>query len=193
MGVPVVTGAIYFDEKGANYTKPTLAAAKSRADELEIKDIVVATTSGTTAIRAAELFKDDYNLVIVSHSMGFKEQNHQSLSDDNRKIIEDTGAKVFTGTHAFGGIGRAVRLKFNTYEVDEIIANTLRIFSQGVKVAIEIAIMAADAGLISTEKEVIAIGGSGKGADSAVVLKPANVQNFFDTQILEIICKPREP
>jgi len=193
MGVPVVTGAIYFDEKGSNNTKPTLAAAKSRADELEIKNIVVATTSGTTAIRAAEMFKEGYNLIVVSHSMGFKEPNKQSLSDQNRRIIEDSGAKIFTGTHAFGGVGRAVRFKFNTYEVEEIIANALRIFSQGVKVAIEITIMAADAGLISTDKEVIAIGGSGTGADTAVVIKPANAQRFFDMQVLEIICKPREP
>jgi hypothetical protein len=193
MGVPIVTGAIYFDDKGANNTKPTLAAAKSRSNELGIKDIVIATTSGTTAIQAAELFKEGYNIVVVTHSTGFREPNKQSLSTSNRRILEDSGAKIFTGTHAFGGIGRAVRSKFNTYEVDEIIANTLRVFSQGVKVAIEIAIMAADAGFVSTEKEVIAIGGTGRGVDSAIVIKPANVQNFFDIQILEIICKPRTP
>jgi hypothetical protein len=193
MGVPVVTGAIYFDDKNANNTKPTLAAAKSRADELGIKDIVIATTSGTTAIQAAELFKEGYNVVVVTHSTGFREPNKQSLSTSNRRILEDSGAKIFTGTHAFGGIGRAVRFKFKTYEVEEIIANTLRVFSQGIKVAIEITIMAADAGFVSTEKEIIAIGGTGKGVDSALVIKPENVQNFFDIQILEIICKPREP
>jgi hypothetical protein len=193
MGVPVVTGAIYFDNKEANNTKPTLAAAKSRADELGIKDIIVATTSGTTGIQAVEIFKDDFKLIIITHSTGFKEPNQQSLSTQNRRILEDSGAKVFTGTHAFGGVGRAVRFKFNTYEVDEIIANTLRIFSQGVKVAIEITLMAADAGLISTEREVVAVGGSGKGADTALVIKPANVQRFFDLQVMETICKPREP
>ena len=193
MGVPVVTGAIYFDEKGAENTKPTLAAAKNRADELGIKDIVIATTSGTTALKAKDTFGDGFNLIAITHSTGFNELNKQELPDESRTKLEEQGIKIFTGTHSLGGIGRSVRIKFHTYQVDEIIAFTLRMFSQGVKVAIEVALMATDAGLISTEQEVIAIGGTGKGADSAVILKPANTQNFFDLKILEIICKPREP
>jgi hypothetical protein len=88
-------------------------------------------------------------------------------------------------------VGRAIRRKLNTYQFDEIIANTLRIFGEGTKVAVEIAIMAADSGLISIQENIIAIGGSGRGADTALVLTPSNVQNFFDLKIREIICKPQ--
>ncbi len=193
MGVPVVTGAVYFDEKGAENTKPTLAAAKSRADELGIKDIVVATTSGNTALKAAETFGEGYNIIAVTHSTGFVEVNKQELTEENRPKLEEKGVKIVTGTHAFGGIGRSVRIKLHTYQSDEIIAFTLRMFSQGIKVAIEIALMAADAGLVSTDQEIIAVGGTGRGVDSALILKPAHTQNFFDLKILEIICKPREP
>ena len=96
-----------------------------------------------------------------------------------------------TCQHAFGGVGRAVRKKLGTYELEELIAYTLRLFGEGMKVAVEIALMVADAGLVRTDEPVIAIAGTGKGADTAVVLKPANAQDFFDLQVLEILCKPR--
>ncbi|MFH1928052.1 MAG: hypothetical protein ABIK79_07760 [Chloroflexota bacterium] len=51
--------------------------------------------------------------------------------------------------------------------------------------------MAADAGLIRTDEEVIAIAGTGRGADTAVVLQPAHAQDFFNLRVKEIICKPR--
>jgi hypothetical protein len=72
-----------------------------------------------------------------------------------------------------------------------LIADTLRLFGQGTKVAVEVAIMAADAGALSGD-DIIAIGGSGSGADAALVLKPAHQNNFFDLRIREIICKPRK-
>jgi hypothetical protein len=50
--------------------------------------------------------------------------------------------------------------------------------------------MAADAGLIRTDEDAIGIGGSGGGADAALVMKPTNTHTFFDIRIKEIICKP---
>jgi hypothetical protein len=69
-------------------------------------------------------------------------------------------------------------------------ADTLRLFGQGIKVAVEVAVMAADAGAL-TGNDIISIGGSGRGADAALVLKPAHQNNFFDMRIREVVCKPR--
>jgi hypothetical protein len=132
-------------------------------------------------------------VVVVTHSTGFKEPNHQELTEENRAAIEGAGGKILTCQHAFGGVGRAVRKKLGTYELEEIIAHTLRLFGEGVKVAVEIALMAADAGFVRTDEPAIAIAGTGSGADTAVVLKPANAQAFFDLKVLEIVCKPRLP
>ncbi len=98
------------------------------------------------------------------------------------------GARVLTTTHAFGGVGRAVRKKLNTYQVDEIMAFTLRTFGQGMKVVAEITLMASDGGLLADGSPIIAVAGSGHGADTAVVLKPTHAQTFFDLRFLEIIC-----
>ena len=166
-----------------------LNAAKKRADELGIRSVVVASTGGETGVKAAEMFSG-YNVVVVTHSTGFGGQDVQELTPENRERILNAGGKILTTTHAFGGLGRAIRRKLNTYQYDEIVANTLRVFGQGTKVAIEIAMMAADAGLISVKEDVISIGGTDSGADTALVLQPANVQDFFDVKVREIICKP---
>jgi hypothetical protein len=114
------------------------------------------------------------------------------MRDDNRSIIEGAGGNVLFAGHAFGMLGRAVNRQFGAIQIDELIAHVLRLFCAGVKVGCEISCMAVDAGLIRSGDEVVAIGGTGGGADTAIVLKPSNTHTFFDTRILEIICKPRE-
>ena len=190
MSSEVQVNAVYFERPGKENTERTLELAKRRAEELGIKTVLVASTRGETGVKASEVFMG-YNVVVVTHSTGFKEPNHQELTDDDRAAIEAAGGRVLTCQHAFGGVGRAVRKKLHTYELEELIAYTLRIFGEGMKVVVEIALMAADAGLARTDEPCIAIGGTGKGADTAVVLKPANAQTFFDLRVLEVLCKPR--
>jgi len=182
--------ATYFDETGAGNTEATLEIARKRAGELGIKTIVVATTSGSTGVKATEVFKG-CKVVAVTHFTGFAEPNGQQLTEKNRKRIEENGGIVHTASHAFTGIGGAMRAKWDTYQVDDLVANTLRIFGQGTKVACEVTLMAADAGLVRTDEEVISIGGSSGGADTALVLQPANLRNFFDLKVKEVLCKPR--
>jgi len=182
--------SIYFDGKGKQYTEETLKLAKKRAEELGIKNIVIASYTGYAGVLASEMFKD-YNLVVSAGMMGFTEPNVHRMTDENKAKIEANGGKVFYHLHSFGGLGRAVKNKFGAIQVDEIIANTLRAFSQGVKVALEISCMACDAGMIKADVPCIAIAGSGGGADTAVVIMPVNTHRFFDIKVMEILCKPR--
>ena len=185
------TQTVYFEQRGPQNTAETLRLAHARAQELGIKDIVVASYSGATGAEAAKLFAGD-NLVVVGGVYGFREPNQVAMQEENRAIIEQNGGQLLFTGHAFGMLGRAVNRRFSAIQVDEIIAHVLRLLSQGVKVGCEITCMAVDAGLIKAGEEVIAIGGSASGADSAVVLRASNTHTFFDTRILEIICKPRE-
>lgn len=93
--------------------------------------------------------------------------------------------------HAFGGVDRAIRYKFGTYCMAEIMAETLKNFSEGTKVAVEITMMAADGGLIPVDKDLIAIAGTSRDADTALVIRPANSTRIFDLTVKEIIAKPR--
>jgi hypothetical protein len=185
-----VVQAIYFDKPGPKNTARTLEIAKRRADELGIRTVLVASTTGSTGVQAARLFKG-YEVVVVSHSAGFGEPNTQELTEANRATVAAAGARVLTCQHAFGGVNRAVRKKLGTYLTDEIIAFTLRTCGEGLKVCVEIALMAADAGLVQAGEPCIAVAGSGRGADTAVVLAPANAQQFFDLRVMEVLAKPR--
>lgn len=182
---------MYFGEPGRANTEETLRLARERADELGIRNIVVASSSGDTGVKASEVFKG-YNLVVVTSVVGFREPNVGRFRAENREVIEANGGKIVTAAHAFGTLGRAVRRRFGAIQVDEVIAHVLRLFSPGVKVGCEIACMAVDAGYFRTDEEAIAIGGSGGGADTAIVVKPSNTHAFFDMRIKEITCKPRE-
>ncbi|MFC1532446.1 pyruvate kinase alpha/beta domain-containing protein [Thermodesulfobacteriota bacterium] len=180
----------YFRKPGAGNTIEVLETAGRRAGELSIKKVLVATTSGKTALTAVEILGPGIDIITVSHVTGSREPNKQELEKENREELESKGVKILTCQHAFGGVGRAVRYKLSTFQLDEIIAYTLRTFGQGTKVAIEIALMAADAGLVRTDVDVISIGGSRQGADTALVLQPANSFHFFDLKVREVICKP---
>jgi hypothetical protein len=188
----ITTTTVYFAKKGPENTDKTLKLSHERMSALEIEQVVLASHTGETALKAVEVFNDKH-LIVVTHSTGFREVGKQQMAPESRDKLEKLqNVHILTTTHAFGGVGRAVRMKLGTYQVDEVIAFALRTFSQGVKVCCELTIMAADAGLLDMSKEVLAIGGSGAGADTAMILKPAHAQNYLDLKVLELICKPRE-
>jgi hypothetical protein len=180
----------YFESPGPENTEEVLSLAKRRAEELGVRSIIVASTSGRTGALASRVF-DGYDLVVVSHHAGFASPGVQELQEGFRKEITERGARILTTSHALSGVERAVRKQLGSILPLEIMAHTLRLFGQGMKVCVEITIMAADAGLIPIDKDVIAVGGTGGGADTCVLIKPAHSNNFFDLTVREIIAKPR--
>ena len=181
---------VYFHNCGEENTDALLKLVKTYAQEEGIKDIVVASSRGSTGVKASKTFKG-LNVIVVTHHAGFLGPSQNELEEENRKKILENGAKILTATHALSGVERAVRKKFATIMPLEIMAHTLRLFGEGTKVCVEIAVMAADAGLISEDKEIIAIAGTSRGADTALVIKPACTARFFDLEVREIIAKPR--
>lgn len=182
----------YYDLPGDVNTETTLALAKQRAQALGIRNIVVASTYGHTGVKACELFRG-FNVVVVRHHTGFQGPGSQQMTQEYEKTILASGAKIVTAGHALSGIERAIRMKRDTLGPLELMADTLRVFGEGTKVCIEITVMAADAGLIPVDRPVVAIAGTSKGADTALVVRPAHSNNFFDLYVGEIIAKPSKP
>lgn len=182
----------YFEKKGAENTDVTLAAAKKRARELGIKDVVVASTHGGTALKAADAFKDlKPNLVAVSICEGYSEEGW-TMTKAERKKLADAGVKVLTTMHALGdGVASAFTEKFGGKSIEEVVQQTLYRFGQGMKVCVEVVLMAADAGVIPVDREVMAIAGTSEGADTCIVVKPSYPRKFLDLEIREIVAKPR--
>lgn len=183
--------AIWFDEPSAPHTQATLQAAHERATELGIDQLVVATTSGKTALEAAKLLGDKAKIIGVTLHAGTWAK-YAPPDPDIVAEAEKHGVKFLTATHALmGHVGNALREKFGGITHTELIAFVLYMFSQGTKVAVEVVAMAADAGLLGMDRDVIGIGGTGGGADTALVIKPAFTTNFLDLKVREVICMPR--
>jgi hypothetical protein len=180
----------YFETPGKRNTESVLELVKKYAQAEGTRNIVVVSTTGETGVEASRLLRG-FNVVVVSHHVGFQEPGVWELKEENRRKILKNGAKILTSTHALSGVERAIRKKFAIIMHPELIAHTLRLFGEGTKVCVEITIMAADAGLIPVDREVIAIGGTGRGADTALVIKPSTASRFFNLKIREIIAKPR--
>lgn len=180
---------LYFEKAGPENSEAVFHIVKQRAEESGIKTVLVASTTGSGAVKAVEVLKG-LRVIFVSHSTGFGEPNVQRFTEESRKTVENKGGIILTATHVFAGLSRALRNKTNTAAIGDVIAETLRIFGAGTKVACEITMMAADAGLVRTDEDIIAVGGTGRGSDTALVLTPVTSQTFFDLRIKEILCKP---
>lgn len=180
---------MYWLEKGPVNTGPTIELAIDRARELNIGHVVIASNSGRTA---GMLLGKGVEVVCVTHHFGFTGPGKDEMPEDTRVRLIAAGVRVLTTTHLLAGVDRGVRNQFGGVYPAEIIAQTLRMLGQGLKVCVEVAVMASDAGLIPEGAEVVAIGGSGSGADTAAVIVPAHASHFFATRIKEIICKPKE-
>jgi hypothetical protein len=182
----------YFDKASSKHTGKVLALVKEYLiDNPDIEHVVVATTEGATGIAAAKEFPDK-KVIVVSHQTGFAVENENELSDANRLQIEKLGAEVLTATHVFAGIARSFRKELGTWMTTEIVAVALKTFGQGTKVCAEIAMMAADAGLVPVDKDVVCVGGTGRGADAAWVIRPANSHAFTKMRMKACLCKPLE-
>lgn len=183
---------ILFEKPGPSCTQQTLQLAAERAQQLGIRNVVVASTTGETALRAAEAFAGQSpNLIAVTLMAGVWKK-YAPPDPEKVRQAEAKGVRFLTATHTLmGNVENAVMQKFGGIGPTNLIAHTLYLFGQGMKVAVEVALMAADAGLIDTDEECIAIAGSDQGADVAIVVKPASSVQLFDLEVREVICMPR--
>ncbi len=184
---------MFFEGKGKEYTAKTAGLAVQRARELGISRIVVASNTGYTADEFLSAIGDlkDIKLVVVTHHVGFRGPGEHEMPVEARARLAAAGCELLTTTHLFANVERAITSKFGGLYPGGIISAALRLFGQGTKVCLEIATMAMDAGLIPAGAEVVVAAGSGRGADTAVVLLPAHAKSFFETEVREVICKPR--
>jgi len=181
-----------FAQSGEINTEETLKIALDELKRNGGDTLLISSTRGNSAVKALELIPEDVKLIVVTHSQGFKQPNTNEFSPELRQELISKGHVVLTSTHALSGLERSFRREFGGVYPSEIVANTLRLFSQGVKVCVEIAVMAADAGLVRCDEWVVSCGGTGKGLDTAMVIKPANSSNFFELQVGTILCMPSE-
>jgi uncharacterized protein len=183
---------VYFDKPGKNNTDSCLEVVRSALREPGYGHLVVASTTGSTGLLFSHEFGGNTcNVVVITHSAGFKGPNTFEIPGELLDKIRANGARIYTGTILTHSIETSLYSKFNGIYPAMIIAQALRRFGEGAKVCCEIVMMATDAGLIPEGEEVVAVAGTGYGADTVLVLKSAASKRFLELRVLEVLAKPR--
>jgi len=197
--------AVYFEKPGKEHTEETLKIALEAAKERGIDTVIVSSTTGWTALKALEVFEGSgVKLVFVTHQTSYRAPGVQLMPEETRRKLEEADAVVVTSTDVLtGGVGVGIsrqrppretplntRLPWIVPPVPTIVAHTLRLFSQGVKVCVEIAMMAADVGVVPVDRPIVAVAGNHAGSDTAMVITPASSNRIRDLKIHEVLAKP---
>ncbi len=152
-----------------------------------IRHLVVASSSGATA----ELFRDcGLQVTVVTLAYGSKEPGKNVMEEAERQKLKDWGFSVCTAAHALSAAERAISGAAGGMYPLEIVANTLRMFSQGTKVCVECSAMAMDGDYLPFGEDVVAVGGTSLGCDTALVLRPSYSSKLFATKVKEVLCLP---
>lgn len=183
---------MYFEKIGKGNTEQVAQCVAQYAGKNGVQQIVVASSTGYTGNIIFDALPEGVQLTIVTHVIGMAENGVDEMGTENRAALAKKGVKIVTATHVLSGVERSISGAFGGAYPVEIMAHTLRMFGAGVKVAVECATMALDSGAIPYGQDIISIGGTGRGADTAILMRPAHGSRIFETAIKEIICKPRE-
>jgi hypothetical protein len=193
----------YFTVCGQINTEKTLELAIQRADELNIKKLVVASETGLSALKAIAMLRgSEINLIVVTSAAGTKIENtvmgDLNIGIPDQKIwkkLERNGAKIVRATDPLYNIGAALERK-GVPTLATLVRLSLKMISSGVAVCVTATMMATDNAVLREGEEVVAVAGSWVGLDTALVVRAANSVNFLKAgalQIREIVCKPRTP
>ncbi|NIT03974.1 hypothetical protein GTO10_03530 [Candidatus Saccharibacteria bacterium] len=183
---------VYFEKPGKTNTEACVSIVKDAIKKEGYKYVVAASTTGDTGLMLGEaLAESDAKLVVVTHSSGFKEPNHMEMPKDVRDRIKSYGAEVYTGSMLTHSLDTAFSQKFGGSYLTQIVANSLRRFGEGAKVACECVMMAVDAGLVPEDEEVLSVAGTARGADTVLLIKSAASKRFLNLRVLEVLAKPR--
>jgi hypothetical protein len=168
--------SIYFMKPGSEDTDDVVKAVARRVKEGDVETVVVASTSGKTGVKFAEAVKDKAHVIAVSY---------RKMNPELKEGIVKLGGVAVDETH----------LPLHGKGMDDV-RNTLYILGQGFKVAVEVILIAADKGFIELCRDVIGVGGSGGGADTAIVARSTTTKKIFSEdsskrlEVRELIAMP---
>jgi hypothetical protein len=149
-----------FDEPGSINTDSVIQAVSDKIDETRIKTVVVASSTGKTAIQFAKKLKKKAKIIAVS----WRKLPAEKIQELKGLDITICDFADYLPMHI---VGR------------DLVRNTFYTFGQGMKVCAEVVLIAVDKGIILPGKDVIAVGGTGGGADTAAIIKATSSADMF--------------
>jgi len=193
--MPRVEPIVYLEDTG-KAQQNTRTVVETVAEYLKVhrvRHVVIATNTGYVGAQFASVAHGHPKVNFVGVKMAPAVDAMYDVKWNARygKAMEKAGIRVVCGVHALtGGVDHALRAKFEGFPPGAVIAETLYLFSQGMKVCVEIIAMACDAGMIPEGAQVVSCAGTGHGSDTAIVATSAASANFFAMDVHRILAMP---
>lgn len=185
---------VYFESPGEKNTDQVIDIVSDLVRKGGPKHVVAASGTGETARKMLlKLQGTGAEVAVVTYHCGADKEGENTMSPEVEAELVSHGAKIVRASHALSGIERSFTKKLGGPSRVETIAEALRsLFGQGMKVCVEITVMAADNGAIPCgDVEVIAVAGTEAGADTACIVRPAHASDFFKLEVREILAMSR--
>ena len=162
---------VYFERPGPANTDRVLQLVAEAARVRGISRIVLASTRGHTALRALELCPGLEVIAVGS----YRYRSRPALVEE---------FKARGGRHLFA-------YEEVDYDYPRPVQDAYRSFAgEGAKVVMEVAVCAVRAGLAEEGEEIIGIGGTFPGADTAFVVVAS--RDFRRLKVVQMLCAPRQ-
>ncbi|HIJ72888.1 MAG TPA: hypothetical protein HPP83_02195 [Candidatus Hydrogenedentes bacterium] len=174
---------LYFEKGGREHSQAALSAMKERAEAMDPapEAIVVTSTTGDTALKAAQAFKGTGRRIIAVPFQKHLWAAYAGLNPEHRAACAELGVEFLPDEP---------RVPLVDEERPDIV-NAWRVVSQGFKVALQAASMCVDTGLVEDGAVVMAAGGTSSGADTAIVVQTRGHADILRSNVLEIIAMPK--
>jgi hypothetical protein len=192
---------VYFEKPGRPNTDKVIELVVGRLAEGDISTVVAASTTGYTAGKLAEALRGREGVRIVSvgeSPLRFEWGSTKSgLTPERKAELEQQGVVVADHTPYLMHHSVLDSSRWKAPSAEEILRETLYAFGQGMKVAVECVLIAVATGFVEPYQDVIAVGGSSRGADTAAVIHATFPNHVFSEDekkrlyVREILCKPR--
>jgi hypothetical protein len=197
--VRIVREDYYFDEPGEHNTDDVIDAVKKRLSVVGIKYVVVASTRGKTAVKFAESLGKQAKIISVSEPQYVKEWGAKwpIMNPAYKKKLEKLGVTVLDRVTYVFHSSILENSKWSQVTPEILLRETFYTLGQGFKVAVEVAMIAVACGVLEPYQDVIGVGGTSRGADTALILRATYPATAFSKdpnkrlEIREIIAMPR--
>ncbi len=196
----------FFPHYGPENSAEVIDAILERLLEHDVNMVVVASSTGEMALKICQALSENAvqaQVVAVCDppwAIG-KVPKAGRISPDNKAKLVAAGA-VVVDTMPYASRAYSTGASNNVYEGLDLLVVVFDAFrivgGNGLKVAIEVALMATNAGVVPAGRDVITVAGTGNGLDTAIVLKTAYSIDIFSgdpserPEVREILAMPRE-
>lgn len=186
----------YFAKPGKGNTEAVVRAIAERLALGGLDTVIAASTTGYTALALSDAIGDSARIISVAETALLREWGHDypCLDPSTRTELERRGVVV---ADKIPYLFHSSVLDYSEWKMptpETILRETLYAFGQGMKVAVEVVLIAVACGFVGPFADVIAVGGSSRGADTAIVMNATFPNHAFSKdrakrlRIKEILC-----